>query len=57
VDSARGRQLTREQQDMAGQVRAFIDQAEAARKSDLTGAKGLADKAQLIAGDLINSLR
>jgi hypothetical protein len=57
IELMRGRQLSREQQDTAGQVRAFIDQAEEARKSDLIAAKGLADKAELIARDLTNSLR
>jgi hypothetical protein len=38
-------------------VESFIQQAQAARKSNLTGAKSLAERAEVLARDLVASLR
>lgn len=50
-----GRQLTASQQDMANQVRQFMEQAKAATTAgDLDRARTLAWKAQLLSEELVN---
>jgi len=51
-----GRQLSAEQHERVVQVENFIQQAQAARKSNLPGAKSLAERAEVLARDLAASL-
>ena len=51
------RTLTSAQQAAVAQIHGFMAQAEQLRKTDLTGARSLAERAQLLARDLQNSLR
>jgi type IV secretory pathway VirB10-like protein len=51
------RQLSAAQQAAVAQIRGFMEHAEQLRKSDLTGARSLAERAQVLARDLVNSLR
>jgi outer membrane biosynthesis protein TonB len=51
------RNLTPEQRATADRVRTFLAQAEEARRQDLIRAKGLADRADLLAQDLVKSVR
>ena len=51
------RQLNAEQHDRVLQVESFIQQAQALRKTNLQGAKSMADRAELLARDLLASLR
>jgi hypothetical protein len=51
------RQLNAEQHDRVVQVESFIQQAEALRKTNLMGAKSMAQRAELLARDLLASLR
>jgi hypothetical protein len=55
--SIAGRRLSREQQDMAGQIRTFLRQAEEARGTDLLRANNLAERAEVLAQDLAKRLR
>lgn len=57
LNSIGGRQLNKDQQGEAEQVRNFIEQAKAARASDLAGAKSLAERAEVLARDLAASFR
>lgn len=50
------RQLTVEQHDRVTQVENFIQQAQALRKSNLAGAKSLAERADVLARDLVASI-
>ena len=51
------RTLSTAQQAAVAQIRGFMAHAEQLRKTDLTGASSLAQRAQLLARDLLNSLR
>ena len=51
------RQLNAEQHDRVVQVESFIQQAQSLRKTNLMGAKSMADRAELLARDLLASLR
>jgi hypothetical protein len=51
-----GRQLNAEQHERVVQVENFIQQAQATRKSNLPGAKSLAERAEVLARDLVASL-
>ena len=51
------RQLTKEQRSTLEEARNFIRQAQATRTSDLPGAKRLADRADVLSGNLAASLR
>ena len=51
------RQLTQNDQRVVAQVQNFIQQAQSRRKSDLTAAKSLADRADLLASDLLRRLK
>jgi len=57
LGSIGNRQLTKEQQGLLDQIRNFIQQAQETRKSDLQGAKSLAERADVLAGDLATSFR
>jgi hypothetical protein len=57
LNSVSGRTLTSDQQSMLRDIQNFVQQAEELRKSDLVGAKGLADKALVLANDLAGSFR
>ncbi len=57
LGSIANRQLSKEQQGILGQIRSFIQQAQETRKSDLQGAKSLAERAEVLAGDLAASFR
>ena len=50
------RRLNGEQQTYLDRIRAFIQQATEARKTDLFRAKNLAERASLLAEDLLKSL-
>jgi len=52
LNSIGGRQLTKEQQAEVEQIRNFIQQAQNARGSDASGAKSLAERAEVLARDL-----
>ncbi|MFB3776546.1 MAG: hypothetical protein ACE141_03015 [Bryobacteraceae bacterium] len=52
-----GRRLNSEQEDLAGQVRTFIRQAEEARATDLLRANNLAERAEVLAAELAKRLR
>lgn len=52
LNAIRDRQLTKDQQGEVGQIRNFIEQAEASRTSDPAGAKSLAQRAEVLARDL-----
>jgi hypothetical protein len=55
---ARGNpRMTEAQQRMAAQVETFVDQAEERRKTDLVSSRSLAERADLLARDLAESLR
>jgi hypothetical protein len=57
VDTLQGRRLSREQKTYLARVRAFIDQAKEARKTDLFRAKNLAERASVLAEDLLRSVQ
>jgi outer membrane biosynthesis protein TonB len=52
-----GRRLSAEQQTYLERIRAFLQQAEEARKTDLFRAKNLAERASLLAEDLLRSVQ
>lgn len=57
LNSIAGRQLNKDQQAEVEQIRNFMQQAEATRKSDLAGAKSLAERAEVLARDLAANFR
>jgi len=50
-------QLTKEQEATFAQVQNFVQQAQATRKDDLAAAKSLAERAEVLAHDLVESLK
>jgi hypothetical protein len=52
-----GRSLTTEQASLSAQIRTFVRQAEEARKNDLVRASNLAERADVLASDLLRSLQ
>jgi hypothetical protein len=50
------RQLDKDQQAQVQQIRNFMQQAQSTRNSDPTGAKSLAERAEVLARDLAASL-
>jgi hypothetical protein len=57
LQQSSGRQLNAAQQDLAGKIRSFTDQArDAGKGGDWTRAQNLAQKARLLSIELINSL-
>ena len=57
LNSIGSRNLSNEQQNTVRHIQDFMQQAQDARKADLTAAKGLADKAEVLARDLARSLK
>ena len=57
LNSIGGRSLNPEQQTTLQQIQDFIQQAQDTRKSDLLAAKGLSDKAEVLARDLAASVK
>jgi hypothetical protein len=51
------RQLSKEQQGVVVQVQSFIDQAQNTRKTNLTAAKSLAERADVLARELARTVR
>ena len=56
LKSIGNRQLTDQQQASLDEVRNFVRQAQATRASDLPGARRLAERAEVLAGNLASSL-
>ena len=57
LQQASGRQLNASQQDLAGKIRSFTEQArDAGKGGDWTRAQNLAQKARLLSIELVNSL-
>ncbi len=57
LETLRGRKLTRDQRLSVQRIRAFLDQAQEARKNDLFRANTLAERANVLADDLLRSLQ
>jgi hypothetical protein len=57
LNSLKNRQLNKDQQGEAEQIRNFIKQAQAARIADPAGAKSLAERAEVLARDLAATFR
>ena len=57
VAGLRGRNLNGEQKTYLARVRAFVDQAKEARKTDLFRAKNLAERASVLAEDLSRNVQ
>jgi hypothetical protein len=57
VDTLQGRRLSDDHKTYLARVRAFIDQANDARKTDLFRAKNLAERASVLADDLLRSIQ
>jgi hypothetical protein len=55
MTSIANRELTKDQQAMADQIRNLLQQSQTIRKSDLPGAKSLAERAEVLAKDLAAS--
>jgi hypothetical protein len=51
------RKLTKEQQGVVVQIQSFVQQAQTTRKSNLAAARSLAERADVLARDLVGSLR
>jgi len=56
VSAVEGRRLSGEQATYLARVRAFIEQANEARKADLFRARNLAERAKVLAEDLVKSV-
>ena len=57
LSSIANRQLTKEQEATSAQVQNFVQEAQATRKNDLAAAKSLAERAEVLAHDLVESLK
>jgi hypothetical protein len=57
LNTFQGRALTRDQETAVAQVKSFIRQARDRRKSDLPGARSLAQRAEILSRDLAASTR
>ena len=57
VAALEGRRLSRDQATYLARIRAFIDQANEARKADLFRARNLAERASVLADDLLKSVQ
>jgi len=57
VAALEGRRLSRDQVTYLARVRAFIEQANEARKADLFRARNLAERASVLAEDLLKSVQ
>jgi len=51
------RHLTKEQQAVVSQIQGFVQQAQTTRKTNLLAARSLAERADVLARDLVESLR
>jgi hypothetical protein len=51
------RQLSKEQQGVVAQVQSFIEQAQSTRRNNLTAAKSLAERADVLARELARTVR
>jgi len=51
------RQLSKEQQGVVAQVQSFIEQAQSTRKNNLTAAKSLAERADVLARELARTVK
>jgi len=51
------RQLSKEQKGVVAQVQSFIEQAQSTRKTNLTAAKSLAERADVLARELARTVR
>jgi len=57
LGSVSSRKLTKEQQAVVAQIQNFVQQAQSTRKSNLPAARSLAERADVLARDLVRSLR
>jgi hypothetical protein len=57
LSAVTNRQLTKEQEATVAQVQNFMQQALEKRKDELSAAKSLAERAEVLAHDLVASLR
>ena len=57
LGSILGKRLSGEQEDMVGQIRTFLKQAEEARGTDLLRANNLAERSEVLAQNLARRLR
>lgn len=57
LEALRGRRLTREQTELAGRIRTFLQQAAQIRRRDLAAAAELGRRAALLAQELERTLR
>jgi hypothetical protein len=57
LNSIAGRQLNKDQQAQVDQIRNFMEQARTSRASDASGAKSLAERAEVLARDLAAMFR
>jgi hypothetical protein len=57
VAALQNRRLSREQKTYLARIRAFIEQANQARKTDLFRAKNLSERASVLADDLLKSVQ
>jgi hypothetical protein len=57
LKSIGNRRLNNQQRASLGEARNFIRQAQATRSSDLPGARSLAERAEVLAGNLAGSLK
>ncbi len=57
LSAVRGKSLSRSQRTVVGQIETFIRQAEQARSDDLIRAGNLAERADVLAKDLMQSIR
>ena len=56
LNAIASRQLTKEQKAVVAQIQSFVQQAQTTRKSSLSGARSLAERAEVLARDLAGSL-
>ncbi len=57
LDGLANRKLTADQENSMRAIHEFMQQANTARKVDLVSAKALADKAQVLARDLVRNVK
>jgi hypothetical protein len=56
LNRTNGHQLTKDQQSEVAQIQSFMKQAQSTRNSDPSGAKSLAERAEVLARDLAGSI-
>ena len=57
LGSIANRRLTKEQQAVVAQIQSFMQQAQTTRKSNLSAARSLAERAEVLSRDLAASLK